>query len=175
MSHREFILAGTGGQGLILAAILLAEAAILDGRNVVQTQSYGIASRGGLSLAEIIIDEAEIIFQQVTRPDCVLALSEEAAAKYQDAAAKGATLLYDSALVAGRSGTHCHGLAFTQAAAAANHADSANIVALGALAALTQAVSMPSLERAIGERFRGPARELNLRLLATGGALAAAL
>lgn len=175
MRHGEFILAGTGGQGLILAAILLAEAAILEGRNVVQTQSYGIASRGGLSLAEVIIDDDEIIFQQVSRPDCVLALSEEAAAKYQDWTAKGATLLYDSALVASRSGAHCHGLGFTQAAAEAGNADSANIVALAALAALTQAVNMDSLEHTVGERFRGPARERNLRLLATGGALAASL
>ena len=63
MTHHEFILAGTGGQGLILAGILLAEAAMLDGRNVVQTQSYGIASRGGLSLAEVIIDDDEFIFK----------------------------------------------------------------------------------------------------------------
>ena len=80
-AHREFILAGTGGQGLILAGILLAEAAILDGRNVVQTQSYGIASRGGLSQAEVIIDDEEIIFQQVRKPDCILALTEEATTK----------------------------------------------------------------------------------------------
>ena len=52
--HTEVILAGSGGQGLILSGILLAEAAMNEGRNVVQTQSYGIASRGGLSLAEVI-------------------------------------------------------------------------------------------------------------------------
>ena len=73
--HFEVILAGTGGQGLILSGILLAEAAILEGKNVAQTQSYGIASRGGLSLAEVIIDTDEIIFQQVQNPDCILALT----------------------------------------------------------------------------------------------------
>jgi 2-oxoglutarate ferredoxin oxidoreductase subunit gamma len=173
MTHCEVILAGTGGQGLILAAILLADAAILDGRNVVQTQSYGIASRGGLSLAEVIIDDAEIIFQQVSRPDCVLALSEEAAAKYQGWTAQGVPLLYDSALVTARSGANVHGYGFTQAAADMGHADSANIVALGALAACTRAVGMAGLERAIEARFRGVSRAMNLRLLAIGAGLGA--
>jgi 2-oxoglutarate ferredoxin oxidoreductase subunit gamma len=173
--HREFILAGTGGQGLILAGILLAEAAILDGRNVVQTQSYGIASRGGLSLAEVIIDDDEIIFQQVRKPDCVLALSEEAATKYETWAAKGVMLLYDSALVQARTGPNFRGHGFTQAAGDMGHSDSANIVALGALAACTRAVSMRSLEQTIAERFRAPARERNLRLLAICGDLAASL
>jgi 2-oxoglutarate ferredoxin oxidoreductase subunit gamma len=173
MTHREVILAGTGGQGLILAGILLAEAAILDGRNVVQTQSYGIASRGGLSLAEVIIDDEEIVFQQVRRPDCILALSEAAAAKYAAWAGQGVPLLYDSALVQPRRGPNVLGCAFTGIAGEAGHADSANIVALGALARRTQAVSGSSLEQAIAARFRGPALERNLRLLARGGTLAA--
>jgi 2-oxoglutarate ferredoxin oxidoreductase subunit gamma len=174
-AHREFILAGTGGQGLVLAGILLAEAAILDGRNVVQTQSYGIATRGGLSLAEVIIDDDEIIFQQVRKPDCVVALTEEAAAKYEAWAAKGVPVLYDSSLVKAREGPNFHGLAFTQAASDAGNSDSANIIALGTLAAGTRAVSLRSLERTIEERFRGQAREMNLRLLAMGGDLAASL
>ncbi len=52
----EVILAGSGGQGLVLSGIMLAEAAILEGKNVVQTVSYGIASRGGFSMAGVIID-----------------------------------------------------------------------------------------------------------------------
>jgi 2-oxoglutarate ferredoxin oxidoreductase subunit gamma len=171
--HCELILAGTGGQGLILAGILLAEAAILDGRNVVQTQSYGIASRGGLSLAEVIIDDDEIIFQQVRKPDCILALSEEAATKYEGWAARDVPLLYDSALVKARTGPNFLARGFTQAANDLGKSDSANIVALGTLAAWARAVSMRSLERTIEQRFRAPARELNLWLLAMGGDLAA--
>jgi 2-oxoglutarate ferredoxin oxidoreductase subunit gamma len=174
-AHREFILAGTGGQGLILAGILLAEAAILDGRNVVQTQSYGIASRGGLSQAEVIIDDEEIIFQQVRKPDCILALTEEATTKYQGWAAKGVPLLYDSSLVKTRTGPDFHGCGFTQAAIDMGNSDSANIIALGTLAACTRAVSMGSLERTIERRFRAQARDLNLRLLAMGCDLAASL
>ena len=170
--HSEIILAGTGGQGLILSGIILAEAAMLEGRNVVQTQSYGIASRGGLSLAEVIVDADEIIFQQVRAPDCVLALSEEAAKKYEAWAARGVPLLYDSTLAAARSGKNFIGRDFTRRASDLGNAGSVNILALAAVAALTRVVKMASLESLIRKRFRGAALELNLKLLAAGGELA---
>ena len=50
MVFREFRLSGSGGQGLILAGVILAEAALKDGKNVVQSQSYGPEARGGASL-----------------------------------------------------------------------------------------------------------------------------
>jgi 2-oxoglutarate ferredoxin oxidoreductase subunit gamma len=172
--HREIILAGTGGQGLILSGIILAEAAMLEGKNVVQTQSYGIASRGGLSLAEVIIDSDEIIFPQVRTPDCVLALSEEAAKKYEAWAAKGVPLLYDSTLAVHRSGKNFIGRDFTRRASELGNAGSVNILALAAVAALTRAVRMASLESLIRKRFSGAALELNLKLLAAGSELALA-
>ncbi len=58
----EIRLAGSGGQGLITAGIILAEAAILDNKNVVQSQSYGPEARGGASRAEIIIAKGPIFF-----------------------------------------------------------------------------------------------------------------
>ncbi|HWI12752.1 MAG TPA: 2-oxoacid:acceptor oxidoreductase family protein [Burkholderiales bacterium] len=173
-AHREFILAGTGGQGLILSGILLAEAAMLEGKNVVQTQSYGIASRGGLSLAEVIVDEEEIIFQQVRVPDCVLALTEEAAKKYEAWPAKGVPMLYDSTLAAKRSGPNFVGREFTRTASDMGNVGSVNILALAALAAYTQVVKPQSLERLLRTRFRGAALELNLKMLAVGRELAAA-
>ncbi len=173
-SHREFILAGTGGQGLILSGILLAEAAMAEGRNVVQTQSYGIASRGGLSLAEVIVDDDEIIFQQVRKPDCILALTEEAAKKYDSWAAKGVTMLYDSTLAQPRAGKCYVGCDFTQRASAMGNAGSVNILALAALAARTGVVKIATLERLVRQRFRGPALDLNRQMLAVGATLAAA-
>jgi len=129
--HFEVILAGTGGQGLILSGILLADAAILEGKNVVQTQSYGIASRGGLSLAEVIIDTEEIIFQQVQKPDCILALTEEAAKKYEAWAARGVPILYDSTLANARTAPNFTGHAFTQTASDMGNEGSVNILAPG--------------------------------------------
>ena len=167
-NHTEIILAGSGGQGLILSGILLAEAATLEGRNVVQTQSYGIASRGGLSLAEVIVDDDEIIYQQVRLPDCVLALSEEATTKFQGWAAKGVPVLYDSTIVAPRTGENFIGRAFTQTASTLGGAGSVNILALAAVAAFTGVVQSSSLEALIRKNFRGMALELNLKMLAAG-------
>ena len=170
--HTEIILAGSGGQGLILSGILLAEAAMHEGRNVVQTQSYGIASRGGLSLAEVIVDDDEIVYQQVRRPDCVLALSEEAAVKFQGWAAKGVPVLYDSTIVAPRSGENLIGLAFTQSANDLGSAGSVNILALATVAAFTGVVQAAGLEQLVRKKFSGAALELNLRMLAAGSDLA---
>ena len=170
--HSEIILAGSGGQGLILSGIILAEAAMLEGKNVVQTQSYGIASRGGLSLAEVIVDDDEIIFQQVRVPNCVLALTEEAAKKYEAWPARGVPMLYDSTLAAARSGENFIGIDFTRRANDLGNAGSVNILALAAVAAFTRVVKVASLERLLRKRFRGPALDLNLKLLVVGSELA---
>jgi 2-oxoglutarate ferredoxin oxidoreductase subunit gamma len=172
-THHEIILAGTGGQGLILSGILLAEAAILEGKNVVQTQSYGIASRGGLSLAEVIIDNEEIVFQQVQKPDCILALTEEAAKKYESWAARGVPILYDSTLANARTAPNFTGYAFTQAASDLGNEGSVNILALGTVAAKTGAVKMETIEQMIRKRFKGASVEMNLKVLAAGRDLAA--
>lgn len=167
-NHREVILAGTGGQGLVLSAILLAQAAMLEGRNVVQTQSFGIATRGGLSLAEVIIDDREIVFQQVRRPDCVLVLTEEAARKFDAWAAQGVPFFYDSTLVHERRGANLHAYPFTQAASDLGNVGSVNVLALGTLAARERLVAPGSLEEAVAQHFRGAAAAANLRALAAG-------
>ena len=94
----EIILAGSGGQGLVLSARLLGLAAILEGKNVAQTQSVlGDSQRGGLSAAEVLIDEEEIIFQQVEQPDIIVALGDMAIKKYAGANARIA-MFYESGL-----------------------------------------------------------------------------
>lgn len=95
----EVILSGTGGQGLILAGVILAESAVRDGKNVVQTQSYGPEARGGSSRSEIIVADQEIDFPQVTRPDMVLAMSQEASDRYAGMVSAGGTLIVDSTYV----------------------------------------------------------------------------
>ncbi|MFL7791064.1 MAG: 2-oxoacid:acceptor oxidoreductase family protein, partial [Anaerolineae bacterium] len=83
MSKRhEIRLAGTGGQGIILAGVLLAEAAVRDGMNVVQTQSYGPEARGGASRSEVIISDEEIDYPKVIEADMMLCLSQEACDRY---------------------------------------------------------------------------------------------
>ncbi len=171
--HFEVILAGTGGQGLILSGILLAEAAILEGKNVAQTQSYGIASRGGLSLAEVIIDTEEIVFQQVQTPDCILALTEEAARKYEAWAAKGVPILYDSTLANARTAPNFTGYAFTQTASDWATREASTSSPWGPWPQRRALVKMETLEQMIRKRFKGAAVEMNLKVLAAGRDLAA--
>ncbi|MFZ4439786.1 MAG: 2-oxoacid:acceptor oxidoreductase family protein [Syntrophales bacterium] len=164
----EIILAGSGGQGLVLAGIMLGEAAILEGRNVVQTQSYGIASRGGLSLAEVIIDCGEIIYQQVQEPDFILALTEEALEKYAALAEKGVRIFYDTTLAKPRTGANLTGYPFTKISSDLGNVASVNILSLGALTASVPVVKTESLADVIRKRFRGKALEMNLDALQKG-------
>jgi 2-oxoglutarate ferredoxin oxidoreductase subunit gamma len=164
----EIILAGSGGQGLVLAGIMLGEAAVLEGRNVVQTQSYGIASRGGLSLAEVIIDREEIIYQQVQEPDIILALTEEALEKYAVLAEKGVRIFYDTTLVKRREGANLTGYPFTKIASDLGNVGSVNILSLGTMTAAVQMVKTESLADVIRKRFQGKALEMNLQALRKG-------
>lgn len=165
--HREIILAGSGGQGVILAAILLAEAAILEGKRVVQTQSYGIATRGGLSCAEVIIDRQEILFQQVQYPDLILTLTDEALRKYAPWANRGVSILYDTTLTGLRPAPPCSGYPFTRVAHQMGNEMSVNILALGSISELTGFVQIESLKQAIRKRWP-KASEDNERMIDAG-------
>ncbi|MBW6484810.1 MAG: 2-oxoacid:acceptor oxidoreductase family protein [Syntrophobacterales bacterium] len=167
----EIILAGSGGQGLVLAGIMLGEAAVLEGRNVVQTQSYGIASRGGLSRAEVIIDREEIIYQQVQKPDIILALTEEAFEKYSGLAKQGALVFYDTTLAKPRKGKNLAGHPFTKIASDLGNVASVNILSLGAMTASVPMVKTESLIAVIRKRFHGKALEMNLKVLQVGAQL----
>ncbi len=79
---REMRLSGSGGQGVILAAIIFADAAIEDGLNAIQTQSYGPEARGGASKAEVIINDAEINYPKVMKNNLLLALTQKAFENY---------------------------------------------------------------------------------------------
>ena len=95
----ELRLSGSGGQGLILIGIILAEAAILDNKLAIQSQSYGPEARGGASKAEVIISEKAIHYPKVTEPDLVLAMTQEAAQKYHSDLKPEGTLIVDSTYV----------------------------------------------------------------------------
>ena len=164
----EVILAGSGGQGLVLAGIMLGEAAMREGRRVAQTQTYEAATRGGFSMAEVIIDREEILFQQVQRPDIVLALTEESMGKFAHHAPEGTPVFYDTTLVKPRKGKNMEGFPFTQIASEMGNVASINVLALGAIIARVPVVKRASLEEILRSRFRGAALELNLRVFAKG-------
>src|SRR4051794_3317 len=101
MSGRyELRFSGAGGQGLILAGVIMAEAAsIYDGKQAVQSQSYGPEARGGASKSEVVISDGPIDYPKATEVDALLALTQEAADKYASDLKQGGVLLLDSDLV----------------------------------------------------------------------------
>jgi 2-oxoglutarate ferredoxin oxidoreductase subunit gamma len=169
----EIRLAGSGGQGLILAGIILAEAAgIYDGKFVCQTQSYGPEARGGASKAEVVISDAEIDYPKAIQPDVLLALNQNSLDTFMADLKTGGLLLVDADLVHEAPATGTVALPFTRIARDLGRAMAANIVALGALAQLTGAVSLQSLETAVLARVPKGTEDLNRQALAAGVAAA---
>ena len=107
----EIRLAGMGGQGMILAGIILADAAFRDGKNAVQTQSYGPEARGGASRSEIVISNQEIDYPEVIQADILLCMSQEACDKYYGNLEKNGLLIVDASHV--RRTRYSPGGAFT--------------------------------------------------------------
>jgi 2-oxoglutarate ferredoxin oxidoreductase subunit gamma len=91
-------LAGTGGQGIIKASIILATAVVLDGRRVVQSQSYGPEARGGSCKADVIVSDEDILYPRIDRPNVLLCLSEAAYAKYLPGIADDAVVILNESL-----------------------------------------------------------------------------
>lgn len=91
----EIRLTGSGGQGVILASIILADAAIEQGLNAIQTQSYGPEARGGASKAEVIISNDEINYPKVTKANILLTLNQNSYDKYVSTLDKGGILIAD--------------------------------------------------------------------------------
>lgn len=170
----EIRLAGSGGQGLILAGIILAEAAgIYDGKFVCQTQSYGPAARGGASKSEVVISDEEIDYPQAMKPDVLLAMNQKSLDSYMDDLKPDGLLLVDENLVHEFPRTRAFVIPFTQIAREQVGKEMvANIVALGALATLTGAVSLSSLEAAVLARVPKGTAALNKKALEAGVAAA---
>ena len=167
-----FRFSGTGGQGVITAGIILAEAALLDGKMAIQSQSYGPEARGGASKAEVILSDAPIHFSRVTRPQTLLVMSQEAADKFSYDAAPDSLVITDSLFV-DRVEARRVDLPITHTAVeTCGKPLFANIVALGVVAGLTHCVTAASLERAVLDRVPKGTEEANKRALQAGYKLA---
>lgn len=165
---------GSGGQGLITAGIILAEAAMLEGRNVVQTQTYGPEARLGSSKAEVIISSGAIAYPEVTSPDLLLCLSAEAARKFAPKVRPDTLVILDSTCVAEEiaSPGRVVRLPITETAVNAGNKVAANTVALGVCNELATIVAHESLSRAVAARVPRKFSELNQRALEAGEMLA---
>ncbi len=168
----EIRFSGAGGQGLILAGVIMAEAAsIYDGKQAVQSQSYGPEARGGASKSEVIISEESIDYPKATVVDALLALTQEACDKYSHDLKEGGILLIDSDLVTKRPAGNFRVVSFPIINTAKNDVGReivANIVALGAIVALTGVVTKESAEKAVLSRVPEAFLELNKKAFNMG-------
>jgi len=168
----EIRFSGAGGQGLILAGVIMAEAAsIYDGIQAVQSQSYGPEARGGASKSEVIISDGPIDYPKVTKCDALLALTQEACDKYSHDLKEGGILLIDSDLVLREPVGNFKVTKFNITNTAKNEIGReivTNIVALGAMVALTGVVSKEAAEKAVLARVPEAFLELNKKAFHLG-------
>jgi 2-oxoglutarate ferredoxin oxidoreductase subunit gamma len=173
MSDRyEVRLSGAGGQGLVLGGVILAEAvSLFEGKNAVQTQSYGPEARGGASKSEVIISDSEIDYPKATEIDLLLSLTQEACDKYSLDLKKGGVIIADSRMVKELpEGDYriYHLPIIDTAKEKVGKVFVANIVALGAIAHLVDGVSFDSVEKAVLKRVPKGTEDLNKRALKLG-------
>lgn len=172
----ECRLVGSGGQGVILAGLVLAEAAgVFDGREVAMVQSYGPEARGGASKAEVIISDLPIDYPLCTEVDLLLAMNQEASDAYCWDLKAGAWLIVDLDLVSHPPTSRAVALPLMATARdKLKNSVAANIVALGAISELTGIVTRRALERSLSMRLPSTAAELNRKALTLGAGLARA-
>jgi len=164
----EVRFSGEGGQGVILAGVLLADAAGAEGRQVVHTQSYGPEARGGACKSEVVLSTQEIAFPEVELPDAVVCLSPEAMRKCTDLRPGGLRIVDERALIGNTRREGDIVLPLIQAAIEAGGELGVNVVAVGALAGLTGIVSPAALQMAIRGRMKPELLRLNQRALEAG-------
>ena len=166
----EIRLAGTGGQGVILASIILAEAAgVHEGRYVVQTQAYGPEARGGAARADVLIADEPILFHKARRLDILVCLSQQAADRFLADVKDSGTVIVDSFHVLTCPRPDALRLPLAEAAREKLGRELfTNIVMLGALTRITEIVKFESLEWAVIGRVPPRTVELNRQALATG-------
>ena len=171
----ELRLSGSGGQGMILASVILSEAiGASDQRNVTQTQSYGPEARGGASKSDVVVSANEIYYPKAMQLDLLLTMTQEALDSYYPNLKEGGTLVVDTTLVTEFPTDNYYGLPFTRLAREeAGHIMVANVIALAAIAELTGIVSREALTNAVLSRAPRGTEEKNKKAIDIGFAEAA--
>jgi len=166
----EIRLSGSGGQGLITAAVVFAEAVgVYDGKYVCQTQSYGPEARGGKSKAEVVISSIPIDYPKALELDLLLAMNQAACDAYFYDIKPNGLLVVDSGLVEQHPTSRIIAIPFTQIAKEEIGRELvANMVALGAIGLLSGRVDLGNLERALLARVPKGTEEMNSQALQCG-------
>ncbi len=163
-------LSGAGGQGLILAGVIYGRAAsICDGKNAVQTQSYGPEARGGASKSDIVLSDEPIDYPLAEKLDALLCLNQESCDKYFPDLKKDGVLIVDSLYVKNIPRPSAYALPFTEIAKnVVGRVVVANVVALGAVCELTPYVSRRAFEEALKASVPKGTEQINLHAFEEG-------
>lgn len=175
MSKMELRLTGSGGQGVILATIILAEAALSGGKNAVQSQSYGPEARGGMCKAEVIISDEKIWFTKVQNPTFLLALTQEALDKFSKGVDKDCLVMADSSLSVPENLKDNRVLCvpiLKTAREVVGKSFTANIIAVAAINAALDLVPFEVLKECVLDRIPKGTEEINIKALEEGAKLA---
>ncbi len=170
MDSTQIRFSGSGGQGLILSARILATTLVESGLNVAQSQSYEPVSRGGQSRADLVVTRGEAAFPLGNRLDYLLILDGVAAQSSNDLLHDGTLVITDSDLVPEPPAGDfpLHNLPFTATALKLGYRRVANIVALGALAALSDICSKDTLQAVVETKTPAKFARLNMEALDAG-------
>ena len=174
MARQEIRFAGFGGQGLLLAGIILGKAAALfAGKQAAQTQSYGTEARGGASQCNVVIDDKEITYVGVVHPDVFVVMSQEAYDKLIGEVEKNARVFYDSDLVKIKDVPGIKQISVPSTSTAKNLGRQmvANVVMLGAMIEGTRVVDPEKVKAALAESVPPGTEELNSKAFDTGRSL----
>jgi len=176
MAQTEVRIAGFGGQGVVLAGVLLGQAALNDGRYAVQNQSYGAEARGGAARSEIIIADEPVIYPEVVAPNVMAVMSQAALDRYFEDFQSDGTLIVDADLVE-RIPEHLN--ASVRRGQFAETADKdlgkpivANMIMLGFLAESTGVVTPDALTDAVRSGVPKGTEDLNLSAIERGRKMA---
>jgi len=163
---QEIRLAGFGGQGIILSGHILGKAAALfEKKEAVFTQSYGPEARGGSCSADVVISDTTIHYPKVGEPDILVLMSQGALNTYGGSIRQNGMMILDADLVKLESepqGITVYRVPFTRLAERLGKTIVANIVMLGALAALAPVTSYESMKESVLSSIPRGTEELNI-------------
>lgn len=175
MAKTEIRLSGSGGQGVIMATIILAEAAFQDKKQAVQCQSYGPEARGGLCKAECIISDKPIAYPKIETPTFLLSLTQASLDKYVKTLKNDAIVMVDSSLEVPDEIRYTHKVIalpiLDSARNVIKNPMSANIIAVGAVNEVLKVASYDAIKKAVLNHIPKGSEDQNLEALDLGKSL----
>lgn len=172
MNVMRLVFSGSGGQGVITAAIILAEAAVIySGKNATQTQAYGAAARGGATRSDIILSDSPIYYPGVNEANVLITLTQEAYNEFASITRPGGLLLSDPRFVKTTRKADAKQLElpmYDQVMEKIGKPIVYNICTLGVLIGITQLLEPEAIMQVLEERITKDFINLNLRAFDLG-------